>query len=769
MNNAEIEIFLPGLLVGFLMASMAPNLYGIFKSKTPYLLALLPITYFCYFLLLAIELPLEGIRFSVTPWIDIFDLDLAFRFDGLSLLFSLLVSFIGVIIILYSAAYLKAKQDRGRFYAFLLLFMVSMLGLVLADNLIVLFLFWELTTFSSFLLIGFDHHKKEARHSAWQAIIITTFGALAMLAGFLLLAEVTETFNITKILTKRDLILNHELFPLSFVLILLGALTKSAQFPFYFWLPGAMSAPTPISAYLHSVTLVKAGIYLLCRFLPVLGNNPLWFYTLTTIGSLTALVGAIGALKQIDLKLILAYLTVCSLGLMVILLGVGTAQAATALVVYLLSHSLYKCSLFLVVGGIDHCLQTRKVSELSGLFGCMPKTSLAGALALIAMMALPPSLGFLGKEMSYKALLNYPILIFISVLSLACAIYIAINLLLNVLLIKTVQQKKMAEPFLLWGGPLLLSSIVILAGSTSQWLEVNFIKSVASSMTTEGLIKKVFPGIKVDIVLGLSILTIILGAFIYLTSEQIKKLIFFLRLPAMPSPSAFYQRLKGFILLTGKAVERTSLEGYYHKYMISILVTSIIALAFGLGKNVSILSLPSYGQMDLYEWGLVLLIISSTLSAIFIGRLITAVMILGVLGFSIAIIFVSYGAPDLALTQLLIETLTIILFALIAVKFPHRSKHHFSSLRTKIDLILSLTFGSLISILLLSISATPYNDRLSRFFGDYSLSIGKGRNVVNVILVDFRALDTLGEITVLFIAGLGFYSLLKLVIRRKQT
>ncbi|HLT22825.1 MAG TPA: hydrogen gas-evolving membrane-bound hydrogenase subunit E [Bacteriovoracaceae bacterium] len=650
------------------------------------------------------------------------------------------------------------------------MFMISMLGLVLADNLLILFLFWELTTFSSFLLIGFDHQKKEARQSAWQAIIVTTMGALSMLAGFILVGEIVGSYQLSDIIKHKDLVQNHDHYTPILVLILLGAFTKSAQFPFHFWLPAAMTAPTPVSAYLHSVTMVKAGIYLLSRFLFILGHTKEWFFILTIVGSLTMLTGSVLAIRQDDMKLILAYLTISALGTLTLLLGVGSLEAMKAMVIFLLVHSFYKGSLFLVVGNIDHETKTRKVSELKGLSKTMPYTSCAALLALITMAGIPPSLGFLGKEMIYKSSLYLPVILTIAVASMVASTYVAINLIVNVFLSKGAPVIKRNDNPLLWIPPLILATLIFCVGLNWSWLEISFFKSILSSVIGSSVERVAPEGIKFDKVLGLSALTLFLGILLHWKG---KKLLNFVRVLEESSknisPSLLYLRLQTGVMKLGSRIERVSNRGYYHKYMTVILWACSLFLMLGLWRNASLIRIPEFKGMETYEWGLVTVIIISVVGAILIKNLIASVMLLGVVGFTIAIIFVSYGAPDLALTQLLIETLTIILFALIAIKFPNRSKHYFSSLKTKKDIFLAGTFGSLMTILLLSITSYPFNDYLSKFYADKSYVEGKGRNVVNVILVDFRSLDTLGEITVLSIAGLGFFSLLKLSLRRRKT
>ncbi|MBA2404088.1 MAG: Na(+)/H(+) antiporter subunit A, partial [Bdellovibrionales bacterium] len=327
------------------------------------------------------------------PWVTLIDLSFSFSLDGLGLLFSLLISFFGILVICYASEYLKHHRDLGKFYLFILIFMFSMLGVVLSDHLLLLFIFWELTTFSSFLLIGLDHDKDVARTSAWQAILITTAGGLAMMAGLLMLGSVCGTYRISEILELGAVVKESNLYYPILVLILLGAFTKSAQFPFSFWLPAAMAAPTPVSAYLHSATMVKAGIYLMARLSPVLAGTSMWFGIVSSVGAITMITAGIMALKQDDLKLLLAHMTVMALGLMTLLLGIGNIEALKAALIFLVVHSLYKGALFFVTGSLDHANGTRKVSELGGLITAMPWTATAALLSLLAMGGFPPVLG----------------------------------------------------------------------------------------------------------------------------------------------------------------------------------------------------------------------------------------------------------------------------------------------------------------------------------------------------------------------------------------
>ncbi len=392
------------VLSGFVLALIAPWIYRIARGATGWLLAIFPSILFAYFLR-SVEVIAGGDALRVSyPWVASLGINLSFYLDGLSLLFGLLITGIGALVLVYTGGYLKDHPQLGRFYGFLLMFMASMLGVVLADNTICLFLFWELTSVSSFLLIGFEHEKETSRAAALQALLVTSLGGLALLGGFLLLDQAGGSRELSLLASRGDAIRAHSLYVPIVVLVLVGAFSKSAQFPFHFWLPAAMEAPTPVSAYLHSATMVKAGVYLLARLTPALADPTLWTGTVLGFGAVTMLFAAVLAFRQSDLKLILAYSTISALGVMVMLLGVGTPLALQAMIVFLFGHALYKGALFMLAGAIDHETGTRDVNRLSGLRNAMPASAAAGLLAALSMAAVPTLFGFYGKELFYEAL-----------------------------------------------------------------------------------------------------------------------------------------------------------------------------------------------------------------------------------------------------------------------------------------------------------------------------------------------------------------------------
>src|ERR1051325_384690 len=387
------------VLSGFAAAIVAPWICRFAGSAAGWLIALLPLGLMIYFGGFLESVGAGHITVMSYDWVPSLGMKLSFLIDGLSLLFAFLISGIGALIFIYAAEYLRGHPQLGRFYSYLLIFMASMLGLGLANNLIVLYVFWELTSISSYFLIGFDHNRESARAAALQALLVTGAGGLALLAGVLLLGTAGGSLEISTLLDNAEMVRRDALYVPILLLVLAGAFTKSAQVPFHFWLPSAMEAPTPVSAYLHSATMVKAGVYLLARLTPVLGGTPLWLYALSIVGAETMVTGAYVAVRQNDLKRMLAYLTVSALGMLILFIGVGTPEALAAAIVFLLAHALYKGALFLATGIVDRQTGSRDVRELGGLRSAMPMTASIAALAALSLAALPPTLGFIGKEM----------------------------------------------------------------------------------------------------------------------------------------------------------------------------------------------------------------------------------------------------------------------------------------------------------------------------------------------------------------------------------
>lgn len=733
---------------------------------------MLPLILTIYFLTRIPALLHEPSIQTTLPWSDILGVALSFSLDGLSILFALVISFIGTLIMIYAGDYLEKDPAAGRFFSLLLTFMASMLGVVLSSNIMTLFVFWELTSLSSFLLIGFYHDREKSRKSALQALLVTSIGGLAMLAGFLLLGSVAGSYEFTTLLEKKEIIKESKFYLPSLVLILLGAFTKSAQFPFHFWLPNAMTAPSPVSAYLHSATMVKAGIYLLARFSPILGGTSIWFYTISAVGSATMLVGSALALFQKDLKLLLAYMTIMALGALTMLLGIGSPIAFKAAMVFFIVHSLYKGALFLVAGAIEHETATRDVLKLSALRKKMPILAGAATVATLSMAGLPPLFGFIGKELIYKAALDVEglaatVFIIVAVLSKAAAVAVAGVICVRPFFLRTQSEfsdfNKIHEPpagMLL--GPLILGVLGLIFG---LWPEL-----IGQSLI--GPAVKVINGTEVEIELHvwpelnmaslLSVASIALGLFGYFSWKRVlPNLHFLVRWTEHWGAAAIYER--GFNSIQALARIQTAIlqSGSSGSYLAIIfsLVTIGAAVSFNADSEFRILFHPPV--MNYIEWTIVALIVIGSVFVLFARSLLATFAALGVIGYSIALVYVIYGAPDLAITQIFVETLTIVIATLVIGKIPEFPTVKETKLILVRDAVIASGFGLTVAALLSLTLNHNFDNHLSRYFSQQSVPGGFGRNIVNVILVDFRALDTLGEITVVAVAALGIYALLK--------
>lgn len=761
---------------GFGLSLTAPWLQRLGKGATGWVIALLPLGLTIYFASFIGPVS-EGEIFSVSyPWVSNLGINLSFYLDGLSLLFALLISGIGALVIIYASSYLAEHPQLGRFYAFILMFMASMLGLVLANNLITLFIFWELTSISSYLLIGFNHERAAARAAALQALLITGIGGLALLAGLLLLGQVGGTLEISALLSQGETIRSHALYLPILLLVLAGAFTKSAQFPFHFWLPGAMEAPTPVSAYLHSATMVKAGVYLLARLNPVLGGTDSWHYLLMTFGAVTMLLGAMQSFVQTDLKRILAYSTVSALGTLMLLLGIDTLLSVKAAMVFLLVHSLYKGALFMMAGAIDHETGTRNLEALGGLRHAMPITTVVVGLAALSMAGLPPLLGFIGKELIYEAKVQAP-----SFSWLIVSASIAANILLVAVAArlgiqpffgqKTETPKAPHEaPPALWLGPLFLSGLGLVIGSLPELLAQPLIAPAVNAVQAEPTEIKLALWHGLNLVLALSIFTVACGAGVYAGRAKIRQMMTpFLEAATQWGPTQGYDLALAGLHTVARVQTQFFQRGYVGFYLLITVATTVGLVGYTLVSRVPFPWPKStvFSEVRLYEAGIALTIFLATVAVVRASSRLAAITALGVVGYGIALIFMLYGAPDLAMTQFAIETLSVILFVLVLYKLPRFAKFSGPSDRIR-DGLIALGAGSLMTALVLAVTAIPLDSRIAPFFAQNSVPEGKGRNIVNVILVDFRALDTLGEITVLATAALGVYALIKLTKTKQE-
>lgn len=739
-----------------------------------WLIALLPLALTIYFASL-IERIVAGNTLAVSyAWVPSFGVNLSFYIDGLSLVFALLISGIGTLVMIYAGGYLANHPQLGRFYLYILMFMTAMLGVVLADNIITLFVFWELTSLSSYLLIGFNHRQTNARASALQALLITGSGGLALLAGLILLGQVGGSWEMSTLLSRGDIIQAHPLYVPILLLILLGAFTKSAQFPFHIWLPNAMAAPTPVSAYLHSATMVKAGVFLLARLSPVLGGTLIWLYGVTAVGAITMLVGAYLAWQQTDLKRILAYSTVSALGTLVMLLGLNTAVAVKAAVVFLIVHSLYKGALFMAAGAVDHETGTRDISKLGGLRRLMPVTFIAVGLAALSMAgALPLFLGYIGKKLIYEATLNAPnaavLLTGAVVLANALTVVVAGLVAYRPFFGQKGNTPKKAHeaPPSMWLGPVLLSSLGLLLVMVLEFVPDSLFKPFLVSSAT-AILAGELAEVKLaawsgfNLIFALSLLTLAAGLAIYAGRSSLRRFTQQFDGAAAIGPERGYDTALNGLKSLAAAQTQVLQHGHLRFYIMTIMLFTAGLVGYPLIAKGGLSIAGNWTTVWFYEGMLAAIIIMATLAAVVSKSRLATIAALGIVGYGIAVLFVLFGAPDLAMTQLAVETLTVIILALTLYHLPKFSRFP-GKLAQGRDAVVALTVGGLVTLLTLTALTVPMQSRLAPFFAENSATLAKGRNIVNVILVDFRALDTLGEITVLAVAAIGIYALLKQV------
>lgn len=709
-------------------------------------------------------------------WVSVLDVNLQFYLDGLSLFFVLLITTFGAIILFYSKGYMKGNAHANRFFAYMLIFMASMIGLVLSGNIIQIYIFWELTSISSFLLIAYESHGAEARKSALQALLVTAGGGLALLAGLILIGMEAGSMYLPEIL-EHDFSQSPYLTAI-IVMVFLGAFTKSAQFPFHFWLPNAMAAPTPVSAYLHSATMVKAGIFLLFRMNPIFEGIEAWHYTMMLVGGFTMLMGAVLAMLQKDLKKILAYVTISTLGLVIATIGIGTEEALKAAIVYLLVHALYKGSMFMIAGNVDHEAGTKDIRQLGGLAKKMPMTAAAAVLSGLSMAGVPPLLGFIGKEKLYEASLHGPLaeILLTSAFFLSSVLYGSIALIIAYGVFfgpkkQGTYEKAHEADFSMWLGPLLLGMGGLLLGTFNHLLAKDILSPAVSNIAgiTMELKLKLWHGF--NWVLLLSVLTLVSGVVLYLFREKYDKVFSSFKKEYPGSPEAIYFKALDGLNWLALAQTRLIQSGYLRNYLIIIIgfFTIVSAYIYIIGDLLpeSIPELAPIRTRNVYEF-IPLLLIGVGFYKIFDTRSrLTMLVSLGLLGFGVASVFIFFSAPDVSITQFLVETVTLLFFMLIIHRLP-RHKTFQNPPRRFWHIAVSLVFGCMMTLILLSVESTGSVSDFKAFYLENSLDIGKGQNVVNVILVDFRALDTLGEVTVLCITALGIVALNQLNLKSEE-
>tara|TARA_R110002049_G_scaffold10127_3_gene50456 strand:- start:162220 stop:165042 length:2823 start_codon:yes stop_codon:yes gene_type:complete len=710
-----------------------------------------------------------GVVTARVEWLPSLGLNFTLMLDGLGFFFALLILGIGLLIIAYARRYLSRDDNMGEFFTYLLLFQGAMVGIVLSDNILLLLVFWELTSLSSFLLIGYWKHLPEGRQGARMALAVTGTGGLAMIGGMLILGQIVGSYDLSVILQNRDIIQADPLYLPALILILLGCFTKSAQFPFHFWLPHAMAAPTPVSAYLHSATMVKAGIFLMARMWPVLSGTPEWFMIVTTAGLVTMVLGAVIALFKHDLKALLAFSTVSHLGLITMLLGTGTAFGAMAAVFHILNHATFKAALFMSAGIIDHEAHTRDIRRLGGLRKLMPVTFVIASLAALSMAGIPLLNGFLSKEMMleeahHTVLFDVPWLV--PALATVGALFSAAYCfrLIGHVFFGPVRDDYPSAPHDpgagMWLPPALLIVPVVVIG-VAPFLAEPFVKLVTASVLGDAAQVpeahfKIWHGLVPA--LYLSAIAVVGGLVLLALFRPALRL-----WDATPRPEAkvIFDAIVETTARLARALILPLHNGAFTRYA---AIGTVVIIAAGLHAWVTgtvtaaTRTMQPVGPVSVAGWGM---LVAATLALILLhhNRLLSLIL-LGIVGLMVSVGFVFFSAPDLAMTQFTVEVVTIILLLLALNFLPNRTPIESSTLRRMRDITIAVvgglaTFALAYYYMLRSAVGTP----ISEFHLANAYKGGGGTNVVNVILVDFRGFDTYGEIIVLGIAALLIYAL----------
>ncbi|WP_298142431.1 monovalent cation/H+ antiporter subunit A [uncultured Acinetobacter sp.] len=703
-------------------------------------------------------------------WLPELGLNLSFRLDALGLLFALLISGIGTLIFIYAYYYLGPKNSLSKLYMLLMLFMAAMLGIALSNNLILLLTFWELTSISSFLLVGYWSNYDAAQRGSRMALTITGMGGLGMLGGFILLGQITGTYEIDQILTMTDQIQSHALFVPMLLLVLLGAFTKSAQFPFHFWLPNAMAAPTPVSAYLHSATMVKAGIFLVARLLPIFAGAALFHNIVTFVGLLTLCMAAFFAIFKEDLKGLLAYSTISHLGLIMCLLGIGSSLAVAAAMFHIINHATFKAALFMIAGIIDHESGTRDLRKLSGLWQLLPFTATLTMITAASMAGVPLTNGFLSKEMFFTELLanlTGPIMIASAVVATLAGIFavaystrLVHGVFFDGPLGKNVPNKDAHEPpFGMRAPATLLAILCILVGILPSLLLEHIVNATTRASTQnfafEGTHLAIWHGINAPLLM--SVIALVGGLLFYFAlakGGRLRDIDLDPYLGKLQGKLLFEDALKHLLQWARKLKVHTE-TGSLQSYLFYIIVFTLVLVAMPLlfqGLTTGTRILTPAPILAIVLW--LLLFSACWMMLWFHHERIKAVLISGAVGLVVTMMFVALSAPDLALTQITVDVVTTVLLLMSLSLLPQLTPYESSRSRRWRDALIAIGGGLSIGWIAWLIMTRDHNS-ISWFFMQQSIPLGGGTNVVNVILVDFRGFDTFGEITVLGIAAIG--------------
>lgn len=701
-------------------------------------------------------------------WMPAAHLNLDFQLDGLSALFSLIILGVGALVLLYCWGYFDTVPLRlTLFGAQMTGFATAMYGLVISDSLLLMYVFWEITSVLSFLLVAYYGERASSRRSATQALMITAAGGLAMLVGIIILGRQTGVWHFSEIATY-DGWAQTPYITVALCLILAGALSKSANIPLHFWLPGAMAAPTPVSAYLHSAAMVKAGIYLVARLAPEFNEVSSWHLVVIPIGLMTMLLGGWMALKQIDLKLVLAYGTVSQLGFIIAVMAVGSREAMMAALALTFAHSLFKATLFMIVGAIDHATGTREIPKLSGLARKEPLVFVLAIISALSMAGIPPLFGFVTKEAIIEAVMHEDLLIGMPRSLMLVAIIIGSVLTMAYALrflwgafgtkngetSEAVEKMHKIEPKL-WVAPAIMSALTIFFGLFPKFMSDAINLHLDQLYGEDGSYLALWHGF--NIALGISTVIIIAGCFLHWQRHLLKP--FQGEYAALGNADNAYDAilvgLRNLSLRITANTQRGSLQLNLTTIFVCLILLPTFAIVFGDLTNVRMIVAE-----NAWQFFAAFIIIAAAVAATITHNRLSGVIIVGITGYSLAFIFALHGAPDLALTQLLVETIIMVLFMLVLRKMPPNTEWRGEPRHNRLRAWLAIAVGLLTIILTMFAVNARTEQSISIHMPDLAQEIGHGANAVNVLLVDIRAWDTFGEITVLVIAATGVASLI---------
>lgn len=785
------------IIIPLLAAALVPFLHKKnSKIHIGWFIFLIPLT---LFILLLRYIPRiangETLAYTV-EWIPTYHINFTAYLDGLSLIFALLITGIGALVTIYSIYYLSSKENLIHFYTYLLLFMGAMLGVVFSDNMMVLYVFWELTSISSFLLIAFWYHRKQSRDGAQKSLLITVTGGIAMLVGFIMLYYMSGTMSVRGVISAVLSFQENPLFIPAMCLILLGAFTKSAQFPFHIWLPTAMEAPTPVSAYLHSATMVKAGIYLVARFTPVFGGEDTWFWLVTSVGLITLFWGSFTAVRQTDLKALLAYSTVSQLGMIMSMFGISSlalnsgfraesvlfSQAAFAALFHLVNHSTFKGALFMVVGIVDHELGTRDIRRLGGLATLMPITFTIAIVGAFSMAGLPPFNGFLSKEMFFTAVLNagnaglssaIPVVAWVaSIFTFVYSMIFVFKTFLGTYKEEKLEHPAHEAPYGMLFSPIVLGSLVVLIFIFPNGLGENLLSPALAGIFPSlaagenlGVHIALWHGFNTELMMTIGV--VLGGILLYMTIRYWKNI--YRLFPEHWSFNTLYGNILEQLEVVSRKITDFYMTGYLRDYMVYIYLFFILAVGGMVVFTQSYeLEIAENAPISEFEWVVAIVMIIAALSILFAKSRLSAILLNSVLGYGVAIFFVLFRAPDLALTQTVVETVTTVLFLVAYYFLPEWKKEDTRSWSDKVNLAVSIGVGVIFTIIALAVQNGKLFSSISSYF-ENSYELAGGKNIVNTILGDFRAFDTMLEVVVLLIAGIGVYTLIKVKARKGDT